>query len=419
MKKLLVILMILSITVTLIACGGEVETQAPETDLPETEPVGTNAPETDPTETDPIGETEHVHDLLIEDKVATCSERGYHIETCKTCGEVVAETAYPKLSCVANGDATCDTDSVCTMCGSVLEAAFGHSFSDLQVVEASCTAPGSKSGTCTTCGETVSEEIPVTHDYDMNTFTIADDGTIKASCKNCGEVTVSEEIRVVLNFEKEVEAELSESAYGANLRLVDSKVSSVYKKANAFITTNEDRTVLAPKGAISIDFDPELLSDARYYMVSFDYYLSTDPTPEDPANPTRATVFAFVPGFQNGAKASTIAQQWGNFTKFTYGKGWVYSQFGSISDINGGAKVYQPKAGEWYRLAYIVDNVNGVAYAYVNGAFVASPTVPAGVFSVTAETAEKYEGYFTMLFGDAEIGKYGAQFDNFEISVIR
>ena len=408
MKKFWLILTVLVLAVLLIACGGPAETDAPETDAPET-----NLPETDPPE------TEHVHDIEVEEKLATCSERGYYIETCKTCGETVTERALPKTACTPSGEATCTTDSVCTVCGSVLEAAKGHSFGEMQIVEASCTAPGSKFGSCTVCGETVEEKIPVTHEYVMDAFKLAADGTVKGTCKNCGEVDVTEEVRVALNFDDEVEAELAASSYAAHLRLVDSTKSSVYKKKNAVIGTNEERTVLAPKGAVSIDFDVELLADARYYMVSFDYYVTTMPDPTDPSNPERGTVFAFVPGFQDGAKASTIGQQWGNFTKYTFGTGWVYTQYGSVSDINGGAKVYVPNAGEWYTLTYIVDNVAGVAYAYVNGEFVASPKVPAGAFGVNAANDEKYEGYFSMLFSDSYVNKYGAQFDNFEITVVR
>ena len=417
MKKLWLLLTLFVLILALVACGGEIDTETPDAVGPENDPASQDS-ELD-SETDPAGETEHVHDLEVDEKAATCAERGYRVETCKTCGEIVVETAYPKQQCISSGDATCDVDSVCTMCGRVLEAAKGHVFGEVQIVEASCSAPGSKSGSCTVCGETVSEEIPVTHDYVMESFKLAADGTMKGTCKNCGEVDVNEEVRVALDFNNDVETELAAGAYGSHLRLVDSTKSSVYKKKNAVIGTNEDRTVLAPTGAVSIDFDAELLSDARYYVISFDYCITTVPEPANPSDPERATVIALLPGFQNGAQASAAAFQWGNFTKYTFGTGWIYSQFGKTADLNSGAKMYAPNEGEWYTLTYIVDNVEGVAYAYVNGEFVASPKLPKGIFGVNATSAEKYEGYFSLIFADDYVRKYNAQFDSFEISVVR
>ena len=113
LKKLIMLALVLALTVcVLVACGGETETGAPETNAPET-----NAPETEPQE------TEHVHDLEVEEVAATCQARGYHKETCKTCGEVVVENAYPKTACTPVAAATCTEDSVCSACGEVIEQA--------------------------------------------------------------------------------------------------------------------------------------------------------------------------------------------------------------------------------------------------------------------------------------------------------
>ena len=447
MKKFWLILTVLVLAVLLIACGGPAETDAPETDAPET-----NLPETDPPE------TEHVHDIEVEEKLATCSERGYYIETCKTCGETVTERALPKTACTPSGEATCTTDSVCTVCGDVIVAATGHTWGDKQTVLATCTAEGKETATCTVCGaveETVLPMVPhvmgtvtdtkeatcseegyikgicavcegelietvaAAHDLIGESFFTGEDGKLMASCFSCGDVPVELETRVALTFDMELEAELASLENGDKLTLVDSTVSSVYKKANAIVTTNGDRSVLAPRRPVMIDFDGALLSDSSYYVISFDYYLSQHPQPSDASNPERGTVFAFVPGFHGGGKV-TGSGAWANFTKFTFGKGLVFSQYGKLADIDNGATLFEIAAGRWYQITYVVNYKTGELYAYIDGQFVASPVVSdKGVFAVNAETVEKFQGYFTMTFADDYVKRYGAQFDNFNISVVK
>ncbi|MBR4873718.1 MAG: hypothetical protein IKV00_07765 [Clostridia bacterium] len=448
--KLMALALVLVMLVSAFAaCGGETET---ETDLPATE---TQAPETDP----PVAETEHEHEIEVDEKLSTCSERGYRIETCKTCGEVLAEEAYPKLTCTPNAEATCTEASVCTACGKELAAAKGHTFGDATVVDATCQADGKESKTCTVCGETVetvlpkiahimgevteskeatcsetgynkgacimcgetvTKELPAAHDYIMEAFRTAEDGSLLGTCYSCGDVAVTEEIRVALTFDvADLESEIASIANGDKLTLVDSTVSSVYKKANAVITANGDRSVLAPRRPVMIDFEDTLLTDASYYIVSFDYYITQNPPAEDPSNPKRATVFAFLPGFSGGGKVAGSGS-FANFTKYTFGKGLVYSQYGTLASIDKGAVVMEIEAGKWYRFTYIIDNLAGEAYAYVDGTFIASPVMDEpGMFSVTPETSAANDGYFTMIFADDYVKNYGAQFDNFSISVIR
>lgn len=447
MKKLFVLLMILALTVALIACGSEVETQAPETDAPETQ-----TPETDPPE------TQHVHEIEVEEVLGTCSARGYRIETCKTCGETLSETALPKEPCTPNGDATCVDDSVCTACGKVVAAATGHVWTDKQTVVSTCTADGKETATCSVCGtveETVipmiahimgaveeekaatcteagykkgacvmcegevTETLAPSHNLICESFFTAEDGTYKATCHNCGDVAITLESRVDFTFDMALDAEMEGLAVADKLTLVDSSVSSVYKKANAVITANGDRSVLAPRRPVMIDFDSSLLSDSSYYIVSFDYYISQAPQPEDPTNPLRATVFAFLPGYHDGGKVAGSGA-FANFTKYTFGKGLVYSQYGTLASIDKGAVLKEIAPETWYRFTYVIDNKTGEAYAYIDGEFIASPILDdAGLFSVTPETDAKFEGYFTMIFADDYVKRYGAQYDNFNISVVK
>lgn len=452
MKKLVLLLVILALAIALVACGGPAETDAPETDPPETE--------TNPTETDP-SEPEHVHDVQVEELAPTCSERGYYSEVCKTCGETLSVTALPKIACTPSGEATCTADSVCTVCGAVLEAAKGHAWGDKQTVvstciaegketitctvcqaveekvipmishvigvadeekEATCSEDGYRTGACVMCEAVVTETLVAAHEYILESFFTAEDGTLMASCFICGDVPVRSETRMHLDFDKDVEEELAAQEYADMLRLVDSKVSPQYKKASAVLTTNGDRTVLAPTLPVAIDFDGELLYDARYFMISFDFYISKIPQPDDPSNPLRATLFNFVPGFQGGTQASEGRINHANFTKLTYGQGFVFSQYGMLTDITNGAVVVEAQPENWYTFTYIVDNVTGEAYAYLDGQFIACPILDDesdGLFAVNAENDKKYDGFYCMCFGDGHVKKHGGQYDNFTISVIR
>lgn len=450
MKKLFVLLFVLVFALSLVACGEPAETES-ETDAP----VVTDAPETDP----PATESEHEHEIEVDEKLSTCSERGYRIETCKTCGEVLVEEAYPKQSCTPVAEATCTEASVCSSCGKELAAAKGHTFGDATVVDATCQADGKETKTCSVCNETVetvlpkiphimgevtetkeatcsevgyekgacimcdetvTKELAAAHDYIMEAFRIAEDGTMQGTCYACGDISVTEDVRVALTFDvADLESEIASIENGEKLTLVDSTVSSVYKKANAVITANGDRSVLAPRRPVMIDFKDDLLTDASYYVVSFDYCITQAPQAEDPSSPKRATVFAFLPGFSGGGKVAGTGA-FANFTKYTFGKGLVYSQYGTLASIDQGAVVKEIEPGRWYKFTYVVDNVNGEAYAYVDGTFIASilMEVP-GMFSVTPETSAANDGFFTMIFADDYVKSYGAQYDTFSISVIR
>ena len=440
MKKLFVCVIVLALSVLLVACGGTADTEAPETQPPETQ-----LPETEP------AETEHVHDVLVEEKLATCTERGYRIETCATCGEVVLETALPKTACTPAGEATCTEDSICTECERVVTAALGHAFGEMEYpATATCTNDGKEVRSCTVCGfveETVIpaiphvmgviseekapncseagykkgecamceceiiEEIAPFHNLLCDAFYLADDGTLVANCMVCGEVIPALETRISFDFDKPLTEEVAAYAeYGL----------TVPKPDTAILAVNGDRTVLQPRRRVAVDFDGEMLYDARYFVISFDFYISQLVQPSDPSNPKRASVFAFVPGSANDGKASSNGMTFANFTKFTYGKGFVFSQYGTLADIENGVPVVEAVSGDWYHFMYIVDNVTGQAYIYLDGVYVANPQMEEGGFyGVNATVDETFEGYYSMFFGCDYIKEYAGQFDNFTISVIK
>ena len=109
---------------------------------------------------------------------ATCTAP----KTCSTC----LTTEGDKLPHSHNpADADCEHDAVCPVCNRVIIPATGHSFGDPVETPATCTEDGSITGTCTVCGETVTEVIPATgHDY------------VDGTCKNCGESEPGSDITV-------------------------------------------------------------------------------------------------------------------------------------------------------------------------------------------------------------------------------
>lgn len=81
---------------------------------------------------------------------ATCTEP----KTCSRCGETRGDVSHTWV------DATCTEPATCSRCGETDGEALGHTVEDWTVdVEATCTSEGSKSGTCTVCGEVITETI--------------------------------------------------------------------------------------------------------------------------------------------------------------------------------------------------------------------------------------------------------------------
>ena len=395
MKKLFVLMMVLVLAVALVACGGETETNPPETD-----PAGTNAPETDPADTNPDGETEHVHDLLIEDKVATCTERGYHIETCKTCGEVVAEQAYPKLQCVANGDATCDADSVCTMCGTVLEAALGHVIENItEYVPATCTTEGSQTGVCSVCGQTQTVVLPTAHVVenlgDLSALTFVD-GKIQAACSGCQQVVdVTDEVRLQLNFDTATLQEEIDALATAENGLTCGDIHDADQSHTKSPKVEGSVLKIEANKSAGISFNGALLNDADYYVVSFDWCINGS-----------------AGASKKGVVALANSELLGVHTEKEYDYAlWVDRSNGDLYQGNkeagsiAGCKV----TSEWQHIDVIVDNTTGNNYVYIDGVFFAA--------NETGKWLVDGDGKYTLRVG-GQFNVHKPHFDNLEIKVL-
>ena len=198
MKKLIALLLAMTLVLSLTACGGgeqtanlddapetsaittttdgaeettenTEETTAPvvtepaETEPVETEPAETTPPATEPAETTPV----HTHSYTSKvTKAATCTEKGVKTFTC-SCGKSYTESIK----------------------------ATGHSYSATTTKEATCTEKGSKTLTCK-CGSSYTEEIKAKgHSHtvtDSKKVTCTEDGYTKYSCA-CGDTYTTTE----------------------------------------------------------------------------------------------------------------------------------------------------------------------------------------------------------------------------------
>ena len=442
LNKLMLVVLALALVVCLfVACGTPAETNAPETDAPET-----NAPETDAPETEaPVAETEvHTHDLEIEDIPATCKARGYHKETCKTCGEVVAESATAKTECTPAGAATCTAASVCSVCGNEIEPAKGHSFGAAVTVAATCQAEGTSTKTCSACGEKVVETIAkvdhkmgdatdevvptvcgtegykkgacvycgtamevklsLAHAYDAATIVIGEDGSITGNCTNCSQKAAMElKTLLSLDFENtDLATELAASPNAASFSTDDKSNSK------ATYMSEDGKTFMATSAAVFVDFDSDLILGKSYYVVSLDVCFNADAVNET----TRPTIFAFVPGYNGGVKVAST-NEWGTCAKLdttTMKLAAVASNTAEVTDANS----IDVPLGTWHNITVVVDNTKGAAHVYLDGKFVGTPR--SNTLAINEKTIEKYADSFCFRFTDLAINK--PYIDNFRMYVV-
>ena len=159
MKKRLLI--ILAVAILLVGCGNQQETNTPSTDIPTTtEPTSTTTEE--PTE--PPHEHTYTESTTTE---ATCTEVGEKTFTCD-CGDTYTEPIEAtghNYEAVADSEvsATCtndgkEADTKCSICGDIISGAvipaLSHSYGDyVYNNNATYTADGTETATCSTCGD--------------------------------------------------------------------------------------------------------------------------------------------------------------------------------------------------------------------------------------------------------------------------
>lgn len=447
LRKLLVLALVLALFVcAFAACGDGTDT---ETNLPGTDSE-TDAPVSD-TE-DPGKETEDpgeecTHELEVEEKLATCTDRGYKKEVCKLCGETVSETAYPKAAHTPTAAATCTEDSKCSVCGEVLEAAKGHTFGDAVVVDATCLAEGSKTRTCSICNETVVEKIPaLAHDIqdvtastaatcttegsktgictlckqeqtvavpaghtfkdlgDLSALTFVN-GKLQATCSGCNAtVDVAGDLRFALNFdEADVPTELAKwdgFAYGLTYN-PDQAGTVKYPPVtvqNADATDGHTSVLSVPhNSSAAIQFGGSLLSDSDYYVISFDWRATKF---EHTSNKVGGFGLADTSTLDTGASDGSYVYAF----RVDRSNGELY---------NGASKEkfsFVAEAGRWYHIDIVVDHETGTAYTYFDGVCVATLANDKWIVAK--------DGTYTWRFGGVYNVFHRPEFDNFTVVAI-
>ncbi len=118
----------------------------------------------------------------------TCTADGYTTYTCTRCSDVYTDDVINANGHISSGNATCTTDSVCTVCGVVLEAAKGHDYKSV-VTAPTCTESGYTTHTCSRCDDSY-----IDSEIDALGHTAGADATCTApqTCTVCGEILKSE-----------------------------------------------------------------------------------------------------------------------------------------------------------------------------------------------------------------------------------
>ena len=348
--KILYLVLALSLLITLASCGGETPeiTDAPtQTDAPQTDAPQTDAPQTD---------APHVHSFTDEVTPATCIAEGKIIPKC-ACGEKGDEVVIPKVAHIIK-EATCDTDSLCGVCGTVIAPATGHKMLVSEVItEATCSTEGKVKALCSVCGK---EETIVAaqaeHSFGANTTWTVNNGVYSASskCAFCGKNTISEigTPAFLLDFE----TSLSDVATKYDgFRIV---------KADTYdgnrISGNGSLGLKVVSSAASIfyiDVDAEKLNEMGMFSISFDMTLLNDgKSGKEPS------LFSLIGNFQNGAAVGTAKYGW--LFKFNNDAKKLETVQGKTLDDSNSITL---EKNVKYQINILLDTDTGNANVFVNG----------------------------------------------------
>ena len=231
------------------------------------------------TKTESIPITSHHWDQGTITKKATCTENGektYHCtdEGCdKTWIETIPATGHQHTELRDKKTATCGEDGYsgdlyCKDCGQLISKgvvvkATGHSWDSGKVTEAAtCKKEGTKTYTCSICGDTKTEAIPKKeHSFDEGKVTkkatCTEDGLKVYTCKNCGE-TKEEILKATGHQHTEVrnekKATCKEKGYSGDIYCADcgeliKKGSATEKADHNWQLTKEEKVTCEKDGS--------------------------------------------------------------------------------------------------------------------------------------------------------------------------
>ena len=358
MKKLLLCMLVLIMTLALVACGGTGD----ESDIP--------------------SDDDHVH--VFEEAIEvepTCVATGKKVMKC-ACGEIESEEELPMGMHDATS-ATCTEDAVCKTCGTVLAEKFGHFFgSDAIVKEATCVAEGVKSGVCQNCGESVDELLPIDPDNHNTDVSFADDG-IASTCKDCGQSANFAEGTVIADLDFE------------NIDDFANYPDMIFKEHNAVEFSDG---VLKSKGSYVVDYNPEAILATRKLFLSFDFQLTK---PGKPDMGESILTFRYVNPSDGKNKYNWLIKY--------YEANKALGTADSVDNVTAENSI-TAEIGKWYKVTAMIDVAALEVQVYIDGVYV-------GTRPFTDHTMDTK---FGVRFGGALTSQYSEPiFDNFKLVEIK
>lgn len=151
-----------------------------------------------------VAATKHVHQAgdWVTTVAAGCETPGSMEQKCTECGEVMGTKEIPAKGHVPGewvtvSSAECESSGYkqqsCTVCGKALAAenipATGHNYGDWSISDATCTADGSRTRTCSLCSSSETETIPALgHDFSVFHQTPFGQTGYYYTCSRCGAI---------------------------------------------------------------------------------------------------------------------------------------------------------------------------------------------------------------------------------------
>ena len=389
LKKILIAVMVLVVALAVVACGGE--------DAPKT-PVGDDTPATDAGNDDvtdaPAG-ADHVHAYEEKVEVGTCTTAGKVTMICE-CGDIQSEidTGFANHT---ESVRDCEKDTVCTVCGTVLEEKTGH-FVAAYTAEtaATCATAGKEKGTCENCGKVIEREVPATGHVLSGAITISG-GSFTTSCSGCGQsVTLTAQTPAFqLTFEGDVAAE------GVND--IGLEVYQPEKWKTADFNGSKAFTVDPTKPFYINIKDPAKLAALGTFVISFDYTSTTEAAAD-----TAGSIFSLLVNGYNG-QTSTSTTKWGWIIKYIENADKI-ATINNADNLSASNSIDAPH-GTTFKVQIVVSPANKATHTFINGTYIGnSGQVYAAIAEIPAESA-------CFRFGDGPT--LGHVIDNFTISALK
>ncbi len=409
-KRIILALLVLALFITAFAaCDGSPETTTEQPDTSDSTPVTA-----DPNH-------EHVWELDEAASVLpTCIKIGSNTYKCTVsgCTETKKEKVA-KLEHVADGPATCQKKSLCTLCGKMLADITDHTYGDPVVVEATCTTDGTSTLKCTVCGfekvTTLSHEDA--HDFEE---TLDPTGTyVTKVCKKCGYTVTSVDFQTILKYDFETEDTIKDYLSAPEGFFVANGSHSTSLGATPLVEEGTGNRYAHIGGPVFIqDENLVFLKTDKFYV---EYDVKFDKFPSG----ANKSVFTFLP---NWSAENKDKMTWMWFMKINSesqddAKTVTPGEFVTYKNCSGDklntGKILEE--GKWYHFTMAFDWTTHTAQIYIGergsgeNLFVATASMDfsdeevAGVKSGVPATTREEQERFAFRFCD---GGVTADFDN-------